>query len=258
MLLVDSIFSDYTATCLSVYQSHSKSLSFHEVSNIVQNQYAVRVLCYLTGDTSMACPLVSVTLCRRKKIHPVLGLDFVEAWEVGSPWGLWHFFGSSSGSLHLAPLVCSPGGLRHPMPQQTWPDRSYGGSSSSELLPAPSSALSVLKHLLHVQFSTALNSGKSKPILTGTLQDTSLQWGLSICLINSDLLPPAALALKLFFKNKWVATIFFFIDVEKKNHSLCIKNRWRLHANKSNEISIAGTNRKISDWSIDVQSVIRS
>lgn len=152
---------------------------------------------------------------QEKKIHPVLGLDLVEVWEVGSPWRLWHFFGSSSGSLHLAPLVCSPGGLQHPMPQQTWPDRSYG-SSSSELLPVPSSALSVLKHLLHVQFSTALNSGKSKPILTGTLQDTSLQWGLSICLINSDLLPPAALALKLFFKNKWVATIFFFIDVEKK------------------------------------------
>lgn len=50
---------------------------------------------------------------------------------------------------------------------------------------APSSALSVLKHLLHVQFSTALNSGKSKPILTGILQDTSLQWGLSVWQIQT-------------------------------------------------------------------------
>lgn len=50
---------------------------------------------------------------------------------------------------------------------------------------APSSALSALKHLLHVQFSTALNSGKSKPILTGILQDTSLQWGLSVWQIQT-------------------------------------------------------------------------
>lgn len=57
MLLVDSIFSDYTATCLSVHQPHTKSLSFLEVSYIVQNQYAVRVLCYLTGDISVASPL---------------------------------------------------------------------------------------------------------------------------------------------------------------------------------------------------------
>lgn len=62
MLLVDSIFSDYTATCLSVCQPHSKSLSLHEVSYVVQNQYAVRVLCYLTGDTSMASSLGSLTL----------------------------------------------------------------------------------------------------------------------------------------------------------------------------------------------------
>lgn len=68
----------------------------------------------------------------------------------------------------------APGGLWHPLPQQTWPNCSYS-SCSSEFLPAPSSALSVLKHLPHVQFSTALDSSKSKRILTGTLQDTSLQ-----------------------------------------------------------------------------------
>lgn len=92
----------------------------------------------------------------------------------------------------------TPGGLWHPMLQQTWRE----SSCSSELLPLPSSVLSVLKHLLHVQFSTALNSGKSKPILTGTFQDTSLQWGLSICLTNSDLLPPTSLTLKMFFWRK--------------------------------------------------------
>lgn len=205
MLLVDSIFSDYTATCLSVYQSHSKSLSFHEVSYVVQNQYAARVLCYLTGDTSMASPLVSVTLCRRKKKSPCLRAGFSRGLKGRIPMGtlslLWRQFTSFSVQEPSTwPLWFTvPGGLWHPMPQQTWPDCSYG-SGSSELLPVPSSALSVLKHLLHVQFSTALNSGKSKPILTGTLQDTSVQQGLSLCLTNSDLLPPAALALKLFIK----------------------------------------------------------
>lgn len=116
MLLVDSIFSDYTATCLSVYQSHSKSLPFHEASYIVQNQYTVRVLCYLTGDTSMASPLVRVTLYRREKKNQTTTstLDLVEVWEVRTPWGLCHFFGFSS--LRLVFRIPPPGpfGLQPP------------------------------------------------------------------------------------------------------------------------------------------------
>lgn len=213
MLLVDSIFSDYTATCLSVYQSHSKSLPFHEASYIVQNQYTVRVLCCLTGDTIMASPPVRVTLYRRgKKNHaqhsPFLRAGFSRGLRDRKPTGTLSLFWLQFASFSVQdpftwPLwFTAPRGLRHPMAQQTWPDRGSG----NELLPVPSSALSLFKHLPHVQFSTALNSGKSKPILTGTLQDTSLQHGLSICLTNSDLLLPAALALKLFLtkikKNK--------------------------------------------------------
>lgn len=119
MLLVDSIFSDYTATCLSVYQSHSKSLPFHEASYIVQNQYTVRVLCCLTGDTIMASPPLRVTLYRRGKktthnICPFSGLDLAEVWEIGTPWGLCHFFGFSS--LHLVFRIPPPGpfGLQPP------------------------------------------------------------------------------------------------------------------------------------------------
>lgn len=93
--------------------------------------------------------------------------------------GFWLHLTSCSGSLYLAPLhprgpPASHASANTARPQQ-WQRQQQ----------APSSALSVLKHLLHVQSSTALNSGKSKPILTGTLQDTSLQWRLSVWQIQA-------------------------------------------------------------------------
>lgn len=138
MLLVDSIFSDYTATCLSVYQPHSKYLSFHEVPYIVQNQYAVRVLCCLTGDTSMASPLGSLTSCGRKN-SPCPRAGFRRGLRSQVPWGTSAFFWlqlflASFSVLDLCtwPLwFTTPGGLQHPMPQQTWPDRSHSSSTVS-------------------------------------------------------------------------------------------------------------------------------
>lgn len=115
MLLVDSIFSDYTATCLSVYQPHSKYLSFHEVSYIVQNQYTVRVLCYLTGDTSLASPLGSLTSYGNKNSPcPRAGFRRSLRSQVPCHGGLWHFFGSIS--LHLVFWISAPGpfGLQPP------------------------------------------------------------------------------------------------------------------------------------------------
>lgn len=116
MLLVHSIFSDYTATCLSVYQPHSKYLSFHEVSYMVQNQYAVRALCYLTGDTSMASPLGSLTLCGRKNsLCPRAG--FRRGLRSQVPWGTLAFFWAPAFFwLHLVFWISAPGpfGLQPP------------------------------------------------------------------------------------------------------------------------------------------------
>lgn len=122
MLLVDSIFSDYTATCLSVHQAHSKSLSFHEVSYTVQNQYAVRVLCYLTGDTSMASLVGSLTLCGRKN-SPCPRAEFRRGLRSQMPWGTLAFFWLQLTSFSVLDLCTwplwftTPGGLQHPMPQ---------------------------------------------------------------------------------------------------------------------------------------------
>lgn len=136
MLLVDSIFSDYTAACLSVYQLHSKSLSFCEVSSVVQNQYTVRALCYLTSDTSMAPPLRSLTLCGRKN-SPCPRAGFRRGLRGQVPWGTLAFFWLQLTSfsvldLSTGPLwFTTPGGLQHPMPQQTWPDLSHSSGTAS-------------------------------------------------------------------------------------------------------------------------------
>lgn len=93
--------------------------------------------------------------------------------------GFWLHLTSRSGSLYLAPLPLQGPPASHASANTARPQQ------WQQQQQAPSSALTALKHLLHVQSSTALNSGKSKPILTGTLQDTSLQWRLSVWQIQA-------------------------------------------------------------------------